>query len=67
MNTASILRAFCFNVVPWRMPLEGGDTDMLQVTDANGLTFYVRSDCSVSQAMDRYAQKLSDFNQTTKL
>ena len=60
-GTANILRGLGFDVKPWQMPLEGGLTDMLQISDSTGLTFYVRADCSVAQALERYAQKLKDF------
>ncbi len=66
-STASILRSMGFDCVGWKMPLEGGDTEMLQITDGDGISWYVRADCTVTDALNRYRQKLQDFygQQTT--
>ncbi len=60
-STKSILSALGFDVKVWQ--LEGMDT--LQVTDKEATTFYCAADCSVAQALDRYRQKIEQF-QTTK-
>lgn len=66
-NTAKILAALGFDVKPWTMPLEGGPTPMLQCTDKTGLTWYMRADCSVAEALSRYAQKQAQFQSEKQL
>lgn len=59
--TTAILRTLGFDVKPWTMELESGPTPMLQVTNAEGVTFYVREDCTASEALNRYTEKLKEF------
>lgn len=59
---AAQLRAIGFDVKVWPMV----ENHYIQITDGDGITFYMPETATFKECLMRYAEKLDEFNAATK-